>query len=97
QQLHSFPTRRSSDLNFYFMEMNTRIQVEHPVTEQRTFVDLIAEQIRSAEGEKLRFTQDDIKFHYHVIECRINAENPKTGMPSPGDRKSTRLNSSHVK
>lgn len=70
--------------NFYFMEMNTRIQVEHPVTEQRTFVDLIAEQIRSAQGEKLRFTQDDITFHYHVIECRINAENPATGMPSPG-------------
>lgn len=70
--------------NFYFMEMNTRIQVEHPVTEQRTFVDLIAEQIRSAQGEKLRFSQDDITFHYHVIECRINAENPATGMPSPG-------------
>lgn len=69
---------------FYFMEMNTRIQVEHPVTEQRCGVDLIAEQIRIAQGEKLRFKQSDIKFSGHVIEFRINAENPETCMPSPG-------------
>lgn len=69
---------------FYFMEMNTRIQVEHPVTEQRCGVDLIAEQIRVSRGEKVRFKQSDIKFTGHVIECRINAEDPSTGMPSPG-------------
>ena len=69
---------------FYFMEMNTRIQVEHPVTEQRCGVDLIAEQIRIAQGEKLRYKQEDIKFSGHVIEFRINAENPDTFMPSPG-------------
>lgn len=69
---------------FYFMEMNTRIQVEHPVTEQRTGIDLVAEQIRSAKGEKLRYKQSDITFRGHSMECRINAENPKTQMPSPG-------------
>lgn len=69
---------------FYFMEMNTRIQVEHPVTEQRTGVDLISEQIRVAFGEKLRFKQSDILFRGHCIECRINAEDPKTSLPSPG-------------
>ena len=69
---------------FYFMEMNTRIQVEHPVTEGRTGVDLISAQIRHAQGEKNRFKQSDIIFRNHVIEFRINAENPKTGMPSPG-------------
>jgi acetyl-CoA carboxylase biotin carboxylase subunit len=69
---------------FYFMEMNTRIQVEHPVTEQRTGVDLIAEMIRIAEGEKLRFKQSDIQFRGHSVECRINAEDPKTQRPSPG-------------
>ncbi len=69
---------------FYFIEMNTRIQVEHPVTEQRCGVDLISEQIKVAAGEKLPFKQGDIKFDGHVIECRINAENPKTGNPSPG-------------
>lgn len=69
---------------FYFMEMNTRIQVEHPVTEQRTDVDLIAEMIRIAQGEKLRFKQSDIQFHGHAVECRINAEDPKTQRPSPG-------------
>jgi len=69
---------------FYFMEMNTRIQVEHPVSEMRTGVDLIAEQIRSASGLKLRRTQSEIKFFGHSIECRINAEDPVTSMPSPG-------------
>jgi acetyl-CoA carboxylase biotin carboxylase subunit len=69
---------------FYFMEMNTRIQVEHPVTEGRTGVDLISEQIRHAQGEKSRFKQSDILFRNHVIEFRINAEDPKTGLPSPG-------------
>lgn len=69
---------------FYFMEMNTRIQVEHPVTEQRTGIDLIAEMIKSSQGEKLSFGQQDIKFVGHSMECRINAEDPKTQMPSPG-------------
>ena len=69
---------------FYFMEMNTRIQVEHPVSEIRTGIDLISYQIRVASGEKLDITQDDIKFYGHSIECRINAEDPKTAMPCPG-------------
>ena len=71
--------------NFYFMEMNTRIQVEHPVTEEITDVDLIKEQIRIAGGEKLGISQEDIKFRGHAIECRINAEDPQRNfMPSPG-------------
>ena len=69
---------------FYFMEMNTRIQVEHPVTEVRTGIDLIAEQIRSAQGDALRFKQEESTFKGHSIECRINAEDPVTSMPSPG-------------
>lgn len=70
---------------FYFMEMNTRIQVEHPVTELITGVDLIKEQIRVASGEKLSLTQDEVTFNGWAIECRINAENPeKNFMPSPG-------------
>jgi len=69
---------------FYFMEMNTRIQVEHPVSEERTGVDLIAQQIRSAEGGKLAYTQKDIKFVGHSMECRVNAEDPKTFAPCPG-------------
>ncbi|WP_227938476.1 acetyl-CoA carboxylase biotin carboxylase subunit [Alkalihalobacillus deserti] len=70
---------------FYFMEMNTRIQVEHPVTEMVTGIDLIKEQIRVASGEELTFTQDDVTFQGWSIECRINAENPKKNfMPSPG-------------
>ena len=71
--------------NFYFMEMNTRIQVEHPVTEMVTNLDLIKEQINVAAGEKLSVSQDDIKIWGHAIECRINAENPqKNFMPCPG-------------
>lgn len=70
---------------FYFMEMNTRIQVEHPVTEMVTGIDLIKQQLKVAAGEKLEFSQDDIKLSGWSIECRINAENPsKNFMPSPG-------------
>ena len=69
---------------FYFIEMNTRVQVEHPVTEMITGVDIIKEQISIAEGNPLSFTQDDIKIKGHAIECRINAEDPKTFMPCPG-------------
>jgi acetyl-CoA carboxylase, biotin carboxylase subunit len=71
--------------NFYFMEMNTRIQVEHPVTEAVTGIDIVKEQIRIAYGEKLHHKQEDIKFNGCAIECRINAEDPdKDFMPSPG-------------
>ena len=71
--------------NFYFMEMNTRIQVEHPVTEMVTGLDLVKEQIKIASGEKLSFTQKDIEFKGHAMECRINAEDPeKKFMPCPG-------------
>src|SRR2546425_4724490 len=86
------------DKRFYFMEMNTRIQVEHPVTEMVTLTDIVRNQIRIAEGEPLGFGQDDVIMVGHAIECRINAESPETFAPSPGtitDRKSTRLNSSH--
>jgi acetyl-CoA carboxylase biotin carboxylase subunit len=69
---------------FYFIEMNTRIQVEHPVTEMITGIDLIKEQIRIAAGEPISFTQGDLKIGGHAIECRINAEDPDTFTPSPG-------------
>ena len=70
--------------NFYFMEMNTRIQVEHPVTELVTGIDLVKEQINIAMGQKLAFKQKNIEMKGHSIECRINAEDPKTFLPSPG-------------
>ena len=72
------------DGKFYFIEMNTRIQVEHPVTEMITDIDLIFEQIRVASGSSLAIKQSDVKFHGHAIECRINAENPVSFRPSPG-------------
>lgn len=74
--------------DFYFMEMNTRVQVEHPITEAITGVDIIKEQLRIASGEKLQYKQDDIKFTGHSLEARINAENPyKNFMPCPGEIK----------
>lgn len=72
------------DGHFYFIEMNTRVQVEHPVTEVITGVDIIKEQIRIAAGDDLSYRQEDIKLRGHAIECRINAEDAKTFMPSPG-------------
>lgn len=72
------------DGRFYFIEMNTRVQVEHPVTELITDVDIVREQIRIASGEKLSLRQEDIEIRGHAVECRINAEDPKTFMPSPG-------------
>ena len=69
---------------FYFIEMNTRVQVEHPVTEMITGIDIVKQQLLIAAGEKLTFTQDDIKIRGHAIECRINAEDPYTFLPCPG-------------
>jgi acetyl-CoA carboxylase, biotin carboxylase subunit len=72
------------DGRFYFIEMNTRLQVEHPVTEMITDIDLVLEQIRIASGDRLAIAQGDVKFHGHAIECRVNAENPVSFRPSPG-------------
>ncbi len=73
------------DKNFYFMEMNTRIQVEHPITEMRTGIDIVKQQIKIAAGEELKIKQKNVEFRGHSIECRINAENPnKKFMPCPG-------------
>ena len=72
------------DGKFYFIEMNTRLQVEHPITEAITGIDIVKEQIKIAANHKLEWKQKDIKFFGHAIECRINAEDPKTFMPSPG-------------
>ncbi len=74
------------DRNFYFMEANTRVQVEHPVTEEVTQIDIVKEQIKVAEGEVLSFSQDDVRFDGHAIECRINAEDPENNFVStPGE------------
>jgi acetyl-CoA carboxylase biotin carboxylase subunit len=78
------------DGSFYFMEMNTRVQVEHPVTEMVTLVDIVRNQIRIAMGEELGFKQDEVQIFGHSIECRINAEDPVKFTPSPG--KITALN-----
>jgi acetyl-CoA carboxylase biotin carboxylase subunit len=72
------------DGSFYFMEMNTRIQVEHPVTEMVTLADIVRNQIKIAEGENLGYKQEDVQIVGHSIECRINAEDPVTFTPSPG-------------
>ena len=72
------------DGEFYFIEMNTRIQVEHPVTEMVTGVDIVKEQLRIASGATLGYQQDDIRLRGHALECRIQAEDPNTFMPSPG-------------
>jgi acetyl-CoA carboxylase biotin carboxylase subunit len=72
------------DGKFYFIEMNTRLQIEHPISEMITGIDLVREQIRVASGAPLGFSQSDITFTGHAFECRINAEDPVTFMPSPG-------------
>lgn len=85
-----------NDRNFYFMEMNTRVQVEHPVTEELTGVDIVAEQIKVASGLPLSITQEDVTFRGHVIECRINAEDPTKGFrPGPGKIMSFNLPGGH--
>ena len=80
----TFEFLMDSEGRFYFMEANTRLQVEHPVTEMVTGVDIVKEQIRIAAGERLAFKQSDITFTGHSIECRVNAEDPETFVPSPG-------------
>ncbi|MEZ5358765.1 MAG: acetyl-CoA carboxylase biotin carboxylase subunit [Candidatus Zixiibacteriota bacterium] len=85
-----------NDRNFYFMEMNTRVQVEHPVTEELTGVDIVAEQIKVASGLRLSIRQEDVTFRGHVIECRINAEDPSKGFrPGPGKITSFNLPGGH--
>lgn len=80
------------DKNFYFMEMNTRIQVEHPITEMRTGIDLVKTQIKIAAGDELKLKQKEVEFKGHSIECRLNAENPsKKFMPCPGTIKGLHL------
>ena len=80
----TFEFLMDGDGKFYFMEMNTRLQVEHPVTEMVTGIDIVKEQIRIAAGERLSFKQSEVTFTGHSIECRINAEDPETFAPSPG-------------
>ena len=80
----TFEFLMDKDGRFYFMEVNTRLQVEHPVTEMLTGIDIVKEQIRIAAGERLSFKQSEITFTGHAIECRINAEDPETFTPSPG-------------
>jgi acetyl-CoA carboxylase biotin carboxylase subunit len=80
----TFEFLMDADGRFYFMEANTRLQVEHPVTEMVTGIDIVKEQIRIASGERLSFKQSEVTFTGHSIECRVNAEDPETFVPSPG-------------
>jgi acetyl-CoA carboxylase, biotin carboxylase subunit len=80
----TFEFLMDGDGKFYFMEVNTRLQVEHPVTEMVTGIDIVKEQIRIAAGERLSFKQSEVTFTGHSIECRLNAEDPDTFAPSPG-------------